>query len=277
MRILIGSRRLSIAISIVEDTPLKKIAGLTALIAASSFVLVAQGPPRGEFGGGPGFGRGPGGLGHDGMEQVVTGAPYSGTLIEQRQQTLADGNQISVKSETKVYRDAEGRVRKEVTRTMRSGETKTFVMLFDPVAGFAARLNPETLTAEKHGIPPQGAKARHRATPSEGEDASNVSTEDLGSKSIEGLAATGKKVTRTIPAGEMGNSEPIKNVREVWTSTLLKVPLSVTSSSPAFGTSTAQLTGISQSAPDATLFQIPSNYQVSTHQGRVGMAHESGE
>jgi hypothetical protein len=171
---------------------------------------------------------------------------------------------------TKVYRDSEGRARRETTRTARSGQTQTFVTIFDPVAGFEARLNPEKLTAEKHTLPPQNGTAPTAPKPPSGENAPQVATADLGSKTIEGLAVTGKQVTTTIPAGEMGNSEAIQTVRVVWTSTVLKVPVMITSTNPRFGTSTTQLSGVSQAEPDATLFQIPSNYTVSTRAGHRG-------
>lgn len=249
---------------------MKKIGRLAFLVPLAAFVLLAQGPPMGDFGGGgPGFGppRGPG-RGH--AEQVVTGAPFSGTLTEQRQQTLPDGNQISTQAETKLYRDSQGRVRRETTRTARSGQTMTFVTIFDPVAGFEARLNPDKLTAEKHTLPPQHNSDATPPKPPSGEDEPQISTKDLGTKTLNGLEVTGKQVTMTIPAGAVGNAAAIQSVREVWTSTVLKVPVQITSTNPRFGTSEAQLTGVTQSEPDASLFQIPANYTVTTRTGRHG-------
>ena len=238
-------------------------------MSASAFVLAAQGPPPGDFGGGPGFGP-MGGRGHGHPEQVVTGAPYSGTLTEQRQQTLPDGTQSSRQTVTKVYRDSEGRVRKEITRTGRTGGTQQFITLFDPVAGFQARLNPQKLTAEKHPLPPQKSSGDTPPAPPADEDRPQIKTEDLGTNTIEGQAVTGKRVTITVPAGQAGNTDAAQIVREIWTSTALKVPVQVTSTDPHFGKSTTQLTGISQGEPDAALFQIPSNYKVSTSSGPHG-------
>jgi hypothetical protein len=246
------------------EEELKNLARLALLLPAG--ILLAQGPPPGGFGGGPGFGpMGGGGFGRGHMEKAVTGAPYSATLTEQHQQTLPDGNQISTETSTKVYRDSQGRVRRELTRTLRNGQTRTFITIFDPVASFEARLDPEKLTAVKRTLPPQNGAAlnrpRHNAEEGGGHQ---VTTVDLGTKTIEGLAATGKQITMTVPAGEMGNSEPINTVREVWTSTALKVPVLVTITNPEFGTSKMQLTAVTQSEPDPSLFQIPSNYTVST-------------
>src|SRR5271165_2066185 len=91
----------------------------TPLFAA---VLLAQGPGGGGgFGGPRGFegpagfaGRGAGILGAGpGSRTPVTGAPYSATETLQRQQTLANGNQISTKEQSNVYRDSQGRIRTE--------------------------------------------------------------------------------------------------------------------------------------------------------------------
>lgn len=241
---------------------------LAFLFPASALILAAQGPPPGGFGDGPGFG--PRGGGHMRHEPVVTGAPYSGTISEQRQQTLADGNQITRQTETKVYRDSQGRVRREMTRTNRSGESQSFVTIFDPVAGFEARLNTQKLTAEKHPVPTGNNTAEGPQRPPSDGNGPEVKTEDLGTNTIQGLEATGKRVTRTIPAGEMGNTDAVQIVREIWTSTALKVPVQMTSSDPHFGKSTTQLTGISQAEPDPALFQIPANYKVTTRTGPHG-------
>lgn len=250
------------------EEELKNLVRVALFLPAS--ILLAQGPPPGGFGGGPGFGpMGGGGFGRGHMEKAVTGAPYSGTLTEERQQTLPDGNQISTEMTTKVYRDSQGRVRRESTRTGRNGQTRTFITIFDPVAGFEARLDPEKLTAVKHTLPPQNAASANRPKRNTEEGAGpQITTSDLGTKTIEGLAATGKQVTMTVAAGEMGNSEPIKTVREVWTSTALKIPVLVTSTNPEFGTSKMQLAAVTQAEPDPSLFQIPSNYTVSTAAGR---------
>ena len=45
--------------------------------------------------------------------KVVKGAPYSAQAISETTQTLADGNRITRKSTTLVYRDSEGRTRRE--------------------------------------------------------------------------------------------------------------------------------------------------------------------
>jgi hypothetical protein len=225
-----------------------------ALLALGT--LLAQGPPPP---GGPGGHGGPGGPGFGGPP--VTGAPFSAIKTETHQQTLADGNQIQDTRTEKIYRDTDGRTRTESTMTTPSGTTKTMITIFDPVAGFMAHLNPADSTAMKQTLPapPAGAPPAPHAPPA---DAPQVVKTDLGSATIAGLAATGTSTTRTIPAGAMGNTNPLVETREVWISTALKIPVKMTSTDPERGTSSMLLSNVSTSAPDPALFQIPSGYTV---------------
>jgi len=44
----------------------------------------------------------------------------------------------------------------------------------------------------------------------------NVNREDLGTQVVEGVVATGTRNTTTIPAGTIGNEQPILIVSEQW-------------------------------------------------------------
>ena len=56
--------------------------------------------------------------------KVVKGAPYSAEIETESVQTLGDGNRIVHRSTGRVYRDAEGRVRRED----KSGSTETITI-----------------------------------------------------------------------------------------------------------------------------------------------------
>ncbi len=77
---------------------------------------------------------------------------------------------------------------------------------------------------------------------------------------ISGVAATGTRVTRTIPVGTEGNSQPIQTLRERWISSDLQVPLMEKSSDPRTGTTTSTLANISRGDPDPGLFQVPTGF-----------------
>jgi len=74
------------------------------------------------------------------MGPAVKGAPYSGEEVNSTTQVLADGTRIHHENRTTVYRDSEGRVRRE---------TPEQITIMDPVAGASYYLNPKTMTAQK--------------------------------------------------------------------------------------------------------------------------------
>jgi hypothetical protein len=252
-----------------------KLLLLTAVATAA--VVVAQGPPP------PGGGWGRGGPGMMGMgimgagpgsRTPVTGAPYSGVQTTEIQQKLADGNTITRQETSKVYRDGQGRVRIEHTTnpSVSSGQTpRTTITIFDPVASASYVLNPTEQTAVKMTLrtPPAGAMAPQRGQDhvqgrGPGGSSAQVQKQDLGTQTINGIAATGTRMTETIAAGAIGNQQAIQIVRETWISTALKVPVLIKSSDPRFGTTSMQLTNIVQAEPEAALFQTPANYNVTT-------------
>ena len=93
-------------------------------------------------------------------------------------------------------------------------------------------------------------------------DPAQVTTEDLGSQTMEGVYATGIRTTRTIPAGQIGNEKPIAIVTEVWTSPDLKTVVYSKRSDPRMGEQTFRLTNISRSEPDPSLFTVPADFKV---------------
>lgn len=90
--------------------------------------------------------------------KLVKGAPYSAQAISESIQTLADGNRIVHKSTATVYRDGEGRTRRE--QTLRAigpyasaGDPPQTTFINDPVAGVNYILDSRTRTARKLGLP----------------------------------------------------------------------------------------------------------------------------
>lgn len=260
---------------------MKKSLIVLGLCAAAT--LFAQGPPPGR---GPGR-MGPGGPGMGmgmGMGRTVTGAPYSAQEVTEESQTLANGNVISRKVQVSVYRDSSGRVRTERTvpagrpgpagqaTEAATGSTRTIVSIHDPVAGTSSELDTVAKTARTMTLPTFRGNAA-AAGPRAGRGANgpandpNVTTETLPMQTINGVQATGTRVTRTIPAGRIGNAQPIQIVTETWHSPDLKVPVMMKTTDPRSGTRVTQLTNITRAEPDPSLFQIPSDYTLAKGRG----------
>lgn len=85
--------------------------------------------------------------------KLVKGAPYSGQGVTEVVQVLSDGNRIVNRSTTMIYRDSEGRTRKESTlRTpfgSSSEEPPVTIFISDPVGGTTYVLDTKTHMARK--------------------------------------------------------------------------------------------------------------------------------
>jgi hypothetical protein len=213
--------------------------------------------------------------------KVVKGAPFSAIATSTTTQTLADGNHITRTTQTKVYRDSQGRFRKEVTLPAigplaASGQPHSFIEISDPVAGTAYVLEPDQKVARQ--LPgPGGMKVRTGRGPGGNEFYRNfkqsadatAKTESLGPQTIEGVSTEWTTTTRTIPAEEIGNEKPITIVSNRWYSADLQMDIKSTHSDPRFGDTTYTLTKIQRTEPDASLFAVPSDYTVTTGKNRM--------
>jgi hypothetical protein len=204
--------------------------------------------------------------------KVVTGAPYSATATNVFTQTLAGGNTIQRTTTAQVARDSQGRTYEQQTVSggpLAQNGPVTITFISDPVAGYAYVLNPNTKIATRRAIktPPAGSNPTRpdfagRPRGSGGPDSANTVAANLGTQSINGVTAEGKSVTHTIPAGAIGNAQPIVSTSETWYSPDLQVPVLAKRNDPRAGQSTYSLTNIQRSEPPASLFQVPSDYTI---------------
>ena len=219
-----------------------------------------------------------------GAGEVVTAAPYTATATTESTQVLADGNRIVNKTSSFVARDSQGRTRRETDLrrigTMQVDSPKMVFIndptthtqyIFTPGGGEATkvirsegnwkegsqiidlRATRERRMKEKVVVNVQGAREGQQSK----ESAEQVKHEDLGTQTIEGVFAQGKRETVTIFAGEIGNERPIEMVTETWFSPELHTMVLRKHSDPRMGESTYRLTDIKRNEPDASLFQAP--------------------
>jgi hypothetical protein len=231
----------------------------------------------------------------------VQGAPYSATITNESVQSLADGNRITQSSTGTTARDSLGRTRQDAPLptigNMSPADAPHIVFIQDPVAESSYTLNLTDKTAMKgpsmmsvSGLPPGPGLAvragtfdapvaiRGVAGPANtvhlqpqmiaiqknviaAEDG-QTQTEDLGSKTMEGVLATGTRSTLTIPAGQIGNDKPLSIVTEVWTSQELKSIIYSKRSDPRMGDQTFKLTNIVRAEPDPSLFIVPADFKI---------------
>lgn len=230
--------------------------------------------------------------------KVVKGAPYSAQAITETTRTLSDGNRIKSKTTSSIYRDNDGRTRRDqelgaVGPWAMSGDPQQTVFINDPVSGFNYILDPRTHIARKMqalrlpmetnitapGDSPRVGVAVERGVftavappPASGEGApqefrvapgpQKSTTESLGKQTIEGVVAEGTRTTVTIPAGEVGNEQPILIVWEKWYSPELQTVVMSKHSDPFVGETVYRLTNILRGEPSRNLFEVPTDYTI---------------
>jgi hypothetical protein len=244
---------------------------------------------------------------------TVAGAPYSAQAVTQHVQMLADGNRIEQSTSGSVARDAQGRVYRDEALpgfTSHSGEAPHLVHIEDPIAGVHWTLDAQNKMATKmpfaqakgpgkiasFGLftppPPVGPEktwfyVSPGAAPPGGNvsistavkmqpsaDNNSVTKADLGMQNVEGVPARGTRFTRTLPAGAVGNEQPIVITTETWYSPDLKVLVMSKTNDPRIGETTYRLTGIQRADPPASLFQIPDDYTIKDQPTNTFLYHE---
>lgn len=236
--------------------------------------------------------------------KTVTGAPYSAQVVTESVQPFADGNAITHTSTSSVWRDSQGRTRREQNINMigpsqASGAAIQFITIDDPVAGVHYTLNPNKMIATQlttsgtmtavagealpkkvipsdgsnvsitylssgDGVFAAGGRGGNISIVPDGISATNVTTESLGADTMQGLSVLGTRVTRTIPAGQIGNAQPILIITDKWYSQDLQIEVKTVHSDPRTGTTTTTVTNLSRNEPNPTLFTVPPGYTVTT-------------
>jgi hypothetical protein len=237
--------------------------------------------------GGPPDSRFPGDAGMSG--RVVKNAPYSADVVTDSVQTLPDGNHIRQSATVKVYRDSEGRTRREQSVNLNGlGGTSAapqVVFINDPVAGVNYALSVRDKTGSKSpwtpggrgrgpGGPPHDAAADAQR-PRRSNPEQNLKAESLGHQTMEGLAVEGRRVTMTIPAGQMGNEMPMQIVTETWYSPDLQTMVLSRRSDPRSGETVTRVTNVNRGEPAHTLFEPPADYKVTESEGRMPRPHST--
>ena len=255
-----------------------------ALIALAAGAL-AQGPPPGRggrgrmgFDGPPGPGGPAGEFGGGILRAGVKNAPFSADVVTESSHTLADGNRIRQSLTLKVYRDSEGRTRREQAVNLGAlapdAGMQQMVFINDPVAGVNYSLNAKERTGMKtmrsgdgRGGGPRmrenaagGANGRGMGRRSGAEQ--NLKVESLGRQTMEGVPVDGRRTTLTIPAGQAGNDLAIHIVNESWFSPDLQITILSKHSDPRNGDTVTRLTNISRSEPAHLLFEAPADYKL---------------
>jgi hypothetical protein len=234
------------------------------------------------------------------MENVpaIAGAPFTADATTEFSQILSDGNRIERRFSTSLARDGKGRTRSEqdvamlgplvvlqkgmnwsthsfqTSPTQQEPEPPRFTVITDPVEGVTytlderskeARRSPSKLTT---GQLIEVQKLNDKLISVRG-GAAAVGVESLGTRQIEGISAEGTRMTTTIPAGQIGNLNPINVVTERWSSKELQMTVLITRRDPRSGDTVYRLTNIVRAEPPPDLFAVPADYRIVDLQKQV--------
>jgi hypothetical protein len=204
---------------------------------------------------------------------VIRGLPFSadGTVVMKL--ILFDGTKIEQQTPARYYRDSLGRVRREqnivgLSALNPTTDSQSMVTIVDPVAGYVYTMvgtKPEVQRTPLDSKPPKFFKEFQKSLPAATAVVPpDLATreEDLGKKEIEGMLASGRRTTTTIPKGYFGNDRPIEVTDERWESIELRVLVLSRHHDPRSGDVEYRLTKIKRFEPPKDLFLIPAGYRV---------------
>jgi len=216
-------------------------------------------------------------------ENPVVGLPFTADESVRTVQHLANGMSLNHQMKGHLYRSADGVDRIETTvdstDPAKPGST-TMVYIVDRAKHTATLLNSTLKTATVTRLPPNATVAvsflaqprTPGAASTQALKPEDITTTDLGKRTQEMMPLVGRRVTGTIPAGKVGNDQPILITTDVWFAPQLKLIVNQVEQNPLVGERIVELTNIRSVEPDPKLFEIPDGYTVKQQASMLGAA-----
>jgi TonB family protein len=206
---------------------------------------------------------------------AVSGLPFSAKVVLETVSHLQDGTLITHTTYNLDARDSSGRTRNEMRNWISSDGAEprlTRVELYDPATRTRTDLYPLSKLARQWIL---GA-ATQTAAPVTPGPKPEVTREEIGTDTMEGLPVKGLRVTQTYATGALGNDRPLSVVTETWYSPELHINLLTKKSDPRYGEQTVRVTELDRQEPDAALFAIGAEYKIVNETAPVLSAQSSG-
>jgi hypothetical protein len=198
-----------------------------------------------------------------------TGLPYSGKETQTDIKTNEDGTTTEQSSVQLVWRDVDGRTRRETKWKTRSGEEakEHHVIVYEP-------LKRVWWTWFYGGSSAKVARVRH-FRPQDGPDAcpappvhqakrnpEDFDVEYLPAATINGIPVVVHRNTKVVPAGTAGINHEFIIAHEWWISPELGVIMRRTIDDPRSPKIIVELSDVKRDVPDPALFRVPEGYEV---------------
>lgn len=198
-------------------------------------------------------------------DKLVKGQPFSAETLIEDTKRLFDGTTATKRRTGAIYRDAEGRTRREQPLEMVGGvnivgsDNKPQMLVF--INDFDSRtqifLDIPNKIARKTPLPTG-------AGPLDPKGPGNAKKESLGTKVIDGVTVEGTREMFEIPVGQIGNDKPMQVVTEKWFSKELQVLVQSRHLDPVAGEHIFRLVNIKRAEPSPEMFAVPSGYRMET-------------
>ncbi|HEV2578630.1 MAG TPA: hypothetical protein VGU25_15605 [Acidobacteriaceae bacterium] len=197
---------------------------------------------------------------------------YTATVKQSFEQTLPDGNTVHWATESTQARDENGRTlrqRIEGCDLDASGQPqlRMQVEIYDQAgqAFTSWSIGPGSMAIATVNHMQTNSQPNWKdipRTPGIPYPRPEYTTENLGTRTIAGIEATGSRTTQIIPAGREGNDSPLKVVHETWMNRQNRTILLAIDDDPRTGRNTWEVENLTVGPPDPALFTPPANYKV---------------
>lgn len=203
-------------------------------------------------------------------DKLVKGQPFSAATVVEDTKRLFDGTTVKNERRGAIYRDGEGRTRREqpldvVDRFSISAEdTKRIILIF--INDFPGK-SQYSLDLNRKIARRSPIWSNEWPFP-EIDGPRDAKTESLGAQSFDGVQAEGTRTTFEIPVGQIGNTKPLQVITEKWFSAELQVVVMSRHVDPVAGEHVFKLVNIKRGEPSAELFKIPAGFRVENNELR---------
>jgi hypothetical protein len=215
----------------------------------------------------------------DGPNCLAPGAPFQGERTTKTVRRLQDGSSLAYEAHELMGRDADGRFIDESYRTGAGAQAEErFFVLGDPVAKREVSWTKGAKSGYSHPLSPATHMTISALAPNAREEAvqfpkdkATATTENLGTRTVSGVVATGTRTVTILPAGKNGNDRPLQSSQEVWIANDLQIVVAETDSSSITGTRTVEMLSLERIAPPASRFVVPADLAIKDLPGMGGV------
>jgi hypothetical protein len=196
-------------------------------------------------------------------DKLVQNAPFSAEIVIEDTRRLFDGSTVTKQIKGAVYRDNQGRTRREqpidniggFQIVSEDGAPQKLVFINDFPGKMHYFLDLNRKVARKNPLP-------DNRPPFTEKDPKDAKTESLGTKTLEGVSVEGTRTSFVIPVGQIGNDKPLTVSTETWFSPELQVVVFSRHLDPIAGEHIFRLVNIKRSEPGADLFVVPGSFKI---------------